>query len=229
MPSALRHSSTRSAALLVVPRVPPPCDASSPCVVAGRMNPSEGRGTPFPTGVTPTYYAGSDAFSYSETTGGSTAPIAPPGSPRTDSVQRASQIARPSSSVRAIRHTCTVRPTLMGVASAVRWPSRTERRWLALSSIPTTLRPGPAARAAPRAGRRLGEEGRDAAVEDPVGLVDPPVHRDAQDDAVRAGLEELDVEQVVDALAATSECRGVAAWDGRVVWSPPDVNGAPIA
>jgi hypothetical protein len=50
-------------------------------------------------------------------------------------------------------------------------------------------------------------------MEDPVGLVDPPVHRDAQDDAVRTGLEELDVEQIVDTPAATSERRRVA-WEG---------------
>ena len=65
---------------------------------------------------------------YSETASGPTDPVAPPGRSRTDTVQRASQMARPSSSVRAIRQTCTVLPTLIGVASAVRCPSRTERR-----------------------------------------------------------------------------------------------------
>ena len=65
-------------------------------------------------------------------------------------MQRASQMARPSSSVSEMRQTWMVRPTRTGVASAVRWPSRTERRWLALSSIPTTLRPGSAASAAPK-------------------------------------------------------------------------------
>ena len=46
------------------------------------------------------------------------------GASMTDSVQRASQMALPSSSVREMPQTCTVRPTRIGVAVAVRCPSR---------------------------------------------------------------------------------------------------------
>ena len=113
---------------------------------------------------------------------------------------RASQMARPSSSLSSMRQTWTVRPTRTGVASAVRWPSRTERRWLALSLDPDHAAVGPGGQRGPEAGGRLGQEGGDPSVEDAVGLVHPPVDGDAQDDAVRARLDELDVEQVVDAL-----------------------------
>ena len=130
-------------------------------------------------------------------------------------MQRASQMARPSSSVSEMRQTWMVRPTRTGVASAVRWPSRTERRWLALSSIPTTLRPGSAASAAAEAGGRLGEQGRDAAVEDPVGLVHLPVHREAHDDPLGPRLEDLDVEKLVDARAAVGQPGPVGGSGGR--------------
>jgi len=48
-------------------------------------------------------------------------------------------------------------------------------------------------------------------VEDPVGLVHPPVHRDAQDHAGRTGLDDLDVEKLVDAPAAIGQRRRVTA------------------
>ena len=117
-----------------------------------------------------------------------------------------------------MRQTWMVRPTRTGVASAVRWPSRTERRWLALSSIPTTLRSGPGGQCAAEAGGRLGQEGRDAAVEDPVGLVHPPVDREPHDDPFGPGLEDLDVEQLVDALAAVGkQAASASGREGGVV------------
>ena len=48
-------------------------------------------------------------------------------------------------------------------------------------------------------------------MEDPVGLMDLPVHREAQDDAVGSGLDDLDVEKLVDALAAVGQRGGVTA------------------
>ena len=113
-----------------------------------------------------------------------------------------------------MRQTWMVRPTRMGVASAVRWPSRSERRWLALSSIPTTPLSGPALMRAAEAGGRLGQQRRDAAVEDAVGLVHPPVDGQAQDDALGAGLDGLDVEQTVDARGLVGQ-RGRGAATGR--------------
>ena len=69
---------------------------------------------------------------------------------------------------------------------------------------------GPGRQCSPEAGRRLGQERRDATVEDPVGLVDPPVHREAHDDPIGRGLEDLDVEQVVDAWRAVGNGRATA-------------------
>ena len=42
-------------------------------------------------------------------------------------------------------------------------------------------------------------------MEDAVGLVHPPVHREAHDDPLGTGLEDLDVEELVDAVAAVGQ------------------------
>ena len=42
-------------------------------------------------------------------------------------------------------------------------------------------------------------------MEDAVGLMDLPVHREAQDDAGGPRLDDLDVEKLVDALAAVGQ------------------------
>src|ERR1019366_4788431 len=60
----------------------------------------------------------------------------------TASVHRDTQIVLPSSSVRSMFQTWIRRPACTGVATAVRTPSRIERTWLALSSMPTTVWPG---------------------------------------------------------------------------------------
>ena len=71
------------------------------------MSPSMGDGAPFPTGVTPSCYArlGAATPFWAEFP---TAPVAPPGPPSTASVQRAAQIGRFWSSVRAMDQTWTV-------------------------------------------------------------------------------------------------------------------------
>ena len=81
----------------------------------------------------------------------------------------------------------------------------------------------------PEAGRRLGQEGRDAPVEDSVGLVDPPVHREAEHDAPGPRFERLDVEQLVDARV-TAVGDGVARRGRRCGGRGhgPQVNGAPL-
>ena len=112
--------------------------------------------------------------------------------------------------------------------SAVRWPSRTERRWLAFSSMPTTLRSGPGGQRSPEAGRRLGQERRHAPVEDAVGLVHLPGDREAQDHPLGSGLEDLDVEQLVDARARPSGRRRPSRAGRRGAWSPPDANGRTV-
>ena len=97
-------------------------------------------------------------------------------------MQRATQIRRPWSSVRSMPQTCTVRPLRIGVAVAVSVPSLIERRCEQLSSVPTTIWSGPTLdRPADRRGA-LGEQRRDAAVQDAVGLVDLRSDLDAQDD-----------------------------------------------
>jgi threonine aldolase len=66
----------------------------------------------------------------------------------------------------------------------------------------------------PEAGGRLGEEGRDTAVEDAVGLVHLPIDRQAHHDALGAGLEDLDVEKLVDAGTAVGQRRSVTGGGG---------------
>ena len=63
------------------------------------------------------------------------------------------------------------RPTRTGVATAVSVPSRIERTWFALSSMPTTRVAGRGRRRAADARGGLGEQRRDAAVQEPEGLV----------------------------------------------------------
>ena len=131
----------------------------------------------------------------------------PAGSAMTASVQRARQIARPSSSVERDV------PDLDGPALADRRRHRGQRarrrigrRWLAFSSMPTTLWPGGTESGAAEAGRRLGEQGGDAAVEDAERLVHLRGHRQAEDDPLGRGLDDLDVEHRAD--GATRRARG---------------------
>ena len=56
-----------------------------------------------------------------------------------------------------------------------------------------------------QAGGGLGQQRRDAAVEDPVGLVDLPGQRQAEDDPGRLGFEHLDVEELVNVVTTTRE------------------------
>jgi hypothetical protein len=56
-------------------------------------------------------------------------------------------------------------------------------------------------------GGGLGQEGRDPPVQDPVGLVDPPVDRETHHYPIGTGLQNLDVEEFVDAFAAVGEER----------------------
>ena len=61
------------------------------------------------------------------------------GASRTWSVQRATAIRRPRSSVSSIAQTWTLRPLRTGVAVALRVPERIGRRCEQLSSVPTTM------------------------------------------------------------------------------------------
>ena len=185
-----------------------------------------------PTGVTPTYYAGAAPLPIPSRSRPRShrAGRARRGASSTAKVQRASQMARPSSSVRAMPPDLDgpAHPDRGGLGGEVAVAHGAQVAGVELD--PDHAAVGPGGQRGPEAGGRLGQEGRDAAVEDPVGLVHLPVHREAQDDPFGAGLEDLDVEQVVDARAGPlGECGGVAAGRGAGEWSPPDVNGAPLA
>ena len=156
---------------------------------------------------------------YSVVPGGArTGPSPPPGAASmTETVQRAAQMALPSSSVRVMPHTCKVLPTRTGVAVAVRCPSRRERRWLALSSMPTTPLP------ARRRGRRRGwRPTRPAARRHRRGgcrRADAPSSpRAGEGPLARCGLEHLDAEEAVDAGGRVDpgQRRGPAAEGGVV-------------
>ena len=71
------------------------------------------------------------------------------GARRTATVQRARQISRPGSSVERDLPDLDGATPRTGVAVAVRVPSWSARRWLQLSSMPTTDPSGPTERAAP--------------------------------------------------------------------------------
>jgi threonine aldolase len=66
----------------------------------------------------------------------------------------------------------------------------------------------------PETGGGLGQEGRDTAVENAVGLVHLPIDRQAHDDALGAGLDDLDVEELVDAGTAVGQCSAVTGDGG---------------
>ncbi len=117
----------------------------------------------------------------------------------TETVQRASQMARPSSSVRAMAHTCKVRPTRIGVAVAIRCPSRQGAEVAGVQFDADDALARARGQGGAETGGRLGQQCGHAAVEDAVGLVHPPVDRQPEDDAIRGGLEHLDAEQAVDA------------------------------
>ena len=96
---------------------------SSPCVVGGRSSPSMDPVRLFLPGSHRQRTAERTRRLLRRTRG----ERAPSGRSITDSVQRAAQMALPSSSVRSIDHTCTVRPTRTGVAVAVRCPWERDR------------------------------------------------------------------------------------------------------
>ena len=122
-----------------------------------------------------------------------------------------------------MRQTWMVRPTRTRrrLGGQVAVAHRAQVAGVQLDPDHAAARPG--GQRGPEAGGRLGQEGRDAAVEDPVGLVHLPVDREAHDDPLGAGLEDLDVEQLVDArrgrpaACARRVRRPVAGAEGVVV------------
>ena len=92
-------------------------------------------------------------------------------------MQRASQMARPSSSVREMRQTWTVRPTRTGVAVGGQVAVAHRAQVAGVELDPDHAAAGLGGQRGAEAGGRLGQQGGDAAVEDAVGLVHLPVDR----------------------------------------------------
>ena len=117
----------------------------------------------------------------------------------TETVQRAAQMALPSSSVRVMPHTCKVLPDphRCGRGRQVSLAQGAQVAGVEFDADDALARPGGEGGA--EAGGRLGEQRGDTAVEDAVGLMHLPVHGQAKDHSLRCGLEHLDAEEAVDA------------------------------
>ena len=128
-----------------------------------------------------------------------TAPVAPPGDP--EHRKGAAGVADGPSVVVGQRDAPDLdgaaHPHRGGFGSEMALTHRAEMTGVELD--PDDAAPGSGGQGGTEAGRRLGQKCGDATVEDPVGLVHPPVDREAHHDTLGAGLEGLDVEQVVDA------------------------------